>query len=57
MNGTFKRGRKQPLNESDISDVIERDSTQYLANKLERYCIFFIRADTIKSKKHHLEMT
>lgn len=36
MNGIFKKGSKQPLEESDIHDVLKRDSTHYLATKLQR---------------------
>ncbi|XP_028401691.1 multidrug resistance-associated protein 4-like [Dendronephthya gigantea] len=36
MNGTLKKGSKQPLEESDIRDVLKRDSTLHLATKLQR---------------------
>ncbi|XP_028401677.1 multidrug resistance-associated protein 4-like isoform X2 [Dendronephthya gigantea] len=36
LNGTLKKGSKQPLEESDLHDVLERDSTYYLATKLQR---------------------
>lgn len=40
LNDTLKKGRKQPLEESDIHKVLERDSTNYLARKLERYFLY-----------------
>ena len=37
MNDIFKKGYKQPLEESDIHEVLERDSSYHLQNRLKRY--------------------
>ena len=42
LNSTFKKGSKRPLEETDIKKVLERDSTVFLATKLERYFLFSI---------------
>jgi hypothetical protein len=39
MNGIFKKGSKEPLEESDICEVLERDSAYHLATKLQRYSL------------------
>ena len=39
MNGLFKKGYKHTLDDSDIGEVIPRDSTEYLADKLQRSCL------------------
>ncbi|CAB4024574.1 multidrug resistance-associated 4-like, partial, partial [Paramuricea clavata] len=36
MNGIFKKGSKEPLEETDIREVLERDSAHHLATKLQR---------------------
>ena len=36
MNGLFKKGYKHTLDDSDIGEIIPRDSTEYLADKLQR---------------------
>jgi hypothetical protein len=40
MNGILKKGSKEPLEESDIREVLERDSAHHLATKLQRYFLW-----------------
>ena len=37
LNNLFKKGSKGELEETDIYDVLPEDSTQGLADELERY--------------------